>query len=91
MRVPRPACLAGGVAEHPAGGEAGGLSGPPLFELSTAALRDMYRLTGGRVPIIGCGGVSTGGRRRMHAPVLSQPAGQMHAAPPRCQLASSTA
>jgi dihydroorotate dehydrogenase len=38
----------------------GGLSGTPLFELSTEVLRDMYRLTKGKVPIIGVGGVSSG-------------------------------
>lgn len=54
------ACLPGAVAEHPAGGEVGGLSGPPLMELSTQVLRDMYMLTGGKVPIVGCGGVTTG-------------------------------
>ncbi len=51
---------AGDAALSPVAQEAGGLSGPPLFELSTQALHDMYRLTGGRVPLIGCGGVSTG-------------------------------
>jgi dihydroorotate dehydrogenase len=40
------------------GGEAGGLSGQPLFEPATALLSDMYRLTGGQVPLIGVGGVS---------------------------------
>lgn len=40
--------------------QTGGLSGEPVKELSTAALRDMYRLTGGKVPIIGVGGVSNG-------------------------------
>ena len=40
----------------------GGLSGPPLFDLSTEVLRDMYRLTKGKLPIIGVGGVSSGGR-----------------------------
>ena len=40
--------------------EVGGLSGTPLAELSTAAISTMYRLTGGAVPIIGVGGVSTG-------------------------------
>lgn len=54
------AICAGAVAEHPQGGEAGGLSGPPLLSLSTQVLADMYRLTGGRVPLIGCGGVSSG-------------------------------
>ncbi len=41
-------------------GEVGGLSGRPLMALSTAVLADLYRLTGGRVPLIGCGGVSSG-------------------------------
>jgi dihydroorotate dehydrogenase len=50
----------GAVAEHACGSEAGGLSGPPLLQLSTQVLADMYRLTGGKVPIIGCGGVSSG-------------------------------
>jgi dihydroorotate dehydrogenase len=40
--------------------EAGGLSGKPLFELSTQVLATMYKLTGGKLPLIGCGGVSTG-------------------------------
>lgn len=40
--------------------EMGGLSGPPLFQLSTAVLADFYKLTKGRVPLIGCGGISNG-------------------------------
>jgi dihydroorotate dehydrogenase len=40
--------------------EAGGMSGRPLFARSTALLRDMYRLTDGRVPLIGTGGVASG-------------------------------
>jgi dihydroorotate dehydrogenase len=40
--------------------EAGGLSGAPLLQPSTACLRAMYRLTGGRIPLIGCGGIATG-------------------------------
>jgi dihydroorotate dehydrogenase len=39
--------------------EAGGLSGPPLFAPSTEVLRDMYRLTQGRLPLIGVGGVAS--------------------------------
>lgn len=39
-------------------GEGGGLSGKPLKELSTAVIREMYRFTGGVIPIIGVGGVS---------------------------------
>ncbi len=41
-------------------GEAGGLSGRPLMALSTEVLADMYRLTQGRVPIVGTGGVASG-------------------------------
>ena len=41
-------------------GETGGLSGAPLFAPSTALLAEMYRLTGGRLPLIGVGGVSSG-------------------------------
>jgi dihydroorotate dehydrogenase len=41
-------------------GETGGLSGQPLFALSTARLAELYRLTGGRIPLIGVGGVSSG-------------------------------
>ncbi len=40
--------------------ESGGLSGRPLFALSTELLRDMYRLTDGRLPLIGVGGVASG-------------------------------
>jgi dihydroorotate dehydrogenase len=38
--------------------EAGGLSGRPLFAPSTALLADMYRLTQGRLPLIGAGGIA---------------------------------
>lgn len=38
--------------------EYGGLSGPPLFQLSTALLRDMYKHVHGELVLIGCGGVS---------------------------------
>jgi dihydroorotate dehydrogenase len=39
--------------------EAGGLSGRPLFAPSTALLADMYRLTQGRLPLIGVGGIAS--------------------------------
>jgi dihydroorotate dehydrogenase len=39
--------------------EAGGLSGAPLFARSTAVIARLHRLTGGRLPLIGVGGVST--------------------------------
>ncbi|UUX51667.1 quinone-dependent dihydroorotate dehydrogenase [Nisaea acidiphila] len=40
--------------------ETGGLSGAPLFGPSTEILRKTYRLTGGRIPLIGVGGVDSG-------------------------------
>ena len=41
-------------------GEVGGLSGRPLFAPATAALAEIHRLTGGRIPLIGVGGVAGG-------------------------------
>lgn len=40
--------------------EAGGLSGSPLKSLATDTLRAMTRLTSGRLPIIGVGGIASG-------------------------------
>ena len=40
--------------------EAGGLSGRPLTEMSTKILGEFYRLTGGKIPLIGCGGIFSG-------------------------------
>jgi dihydroorotate dehydrogenase len=40
--------------------ETGGLSGKPLFEPSTRLLSHMYRLTGGKLPLVGVGGISSG-------------------------------
>ncbi|XAR64574.1 Dihydroorotate dehydrogenase (quinone), partial [Bertholletia excelsa] len=48
------------VSKYPVAQEAGGLSGKPLFALSTNILREMYVLTKGKIPLIGCGGVSSG-------------------------------
>jgi dihydroorotate dehydrogenase len=42
------------------GAEAGGLSGRPLFPRSTRLLARMAVLLGGRVPLVGVGGVATG-------------------------------
>lgn len=47
----------GGALGPPPGG--GGLSGSPLRELSTRMIREVYRRTEGRLPIIGAGGVTT--------------------------------
>jgi dihydroorotate dehydrogenase len=44
----------------PAAGEAGGLSGRPLFHRSTAMLARVYEATGGKIPLIGIGGIDSG-------------------------------
>ncbi len=41
----------------PHAGEAGGLSGRPLFDLSTQRLAMFYQLTNGKLPLIGVGGI----------------------------------
>ena len=48
-----------GVAELEHGGEAGGLSGKPLFERSTRVLDWLAREVRGRFPIIGVGGITS--------------------------------
>lgn len=53
--IARPAGL-----KNPARDQSGGLSGAPLFTPSTELLRDMYRRTEGRMPLIGVGGVADG-------------------------------
>ena len=40
--------------------ETGGLSGPPLKPLTLRALRTLRRLLPASVPLVGCGGISTG-------------------------------
>ena len=39
--------------------EKGGLSGKPLFTLSTNTLRDIYKLSYGKIPLIGVGGIAS--------------------------------
>ncbi|XP_035897342.1 dihydroorotate dehydrogenase (quinone), mitochondrial [Anopheles stephensi] len=41
-------------------GQLGGLSGPPLKQRSTAMIARVYKLTEGKIPIIGVGGIFTG-------------------------------
>jgi dihydroorotate dehydrogenase len=53
--IDRPATLR---SAHAA--ETGGLSGAPLKAKSQACIADMYRLTRGKLPIIGCGGIASG-------------------------------
>lgn len=47
-----------GLASRHAG-EAGGLSGQPLFERSTRVLAQLSELTGGQMPLIGVGGIGS--------------------------------
>jgi dihydroorotate dehydrogenase len=53
--IERPESLKSAVA-----GEAGGLSGRPLFGPSTRVLAEMYRRTEGKLTLIGAGGVASG-------------------------------
>lgn len=48
------------VSKLPGGQEKGGLSGRPVRDMSTNLIREMYALTEGKIPIVGCGGVSSG-------------------------------
>jgi dihydroorotate dehydrogenase len=51
-----------GVEQLRHGGEAGGLSGGPLFERSTAVLRELAAALAGEIPIVAAGGITDGGR-----------------------------
>jgi dihydroorotate dehydrogenase len=53
-----------GVEGHPHAGEAGGLSGRPVFRLSTEVLARLARRLEGRVPLIGVGGILSGADAR---------------------------
>lgn len=46
--------------QSPHAKQRGGLSGAPLFEMSNEMLRTVYRQTGGKVPLIGVGGIQSG-------------------------------
>jgi dihydroorotate dehydrogenase len=52
------------IAGRPLAVEAGGLSGRPLFKRSTAVLAKLARAVGGRIPLIGVGGVLSGADAR---------------------------
>ncbi|MBP3961326.1 MULTISPECIES: quinone-dependent dihydroorotate dehydrogenase [Paenibacillus] len=45
--------------QHANAKETGGLSGKPLKDRSTEVIREVYRQTGGKLPIIGSGGIFT--------------------------------
>lgn len=49
-----------GLAGNATAAEAGGLSGRPLFHRSTVVLARVHQLTGGKIPLIGIGGIDSG-------------------------------
>jgi dihydroorotate dehydrogenase len=49
------------IGGHPRAGEAGGLSGQPLYAKSTAVLRKMRLRLDDKIPLIGVGGILSGG------------------------------
>lgn len=53
-----------GVESSPLATEAGGLSGSPLFEKSTAVIRSLALALRGELPIIAAGGITSGARAR---------------------------
>ena len=53
-----------GVETSPLAAEAGGLSGGPLFEKSTAVIRSLAKAVAGELPIIAVGGITSGERAR---------------------------
>ncbi len=46
--------------QHKSKDQAGGLSGSPLMEMSTEVLAKIYKVTEGKIPLIGVGGISSG-------------------------------
>lgn len=53
-----------GVESSPLAAEAGGLSGSPLFEKSTAVIRSLALALAGELPIVAAGGITSGARAR---------------------------
>lgn len=53
-----------GVEKSPLAAEAGGLSGGPLFEKSTAVIHSLAKSLAGELPIIAAGGITSGAKAR---------------------------
>jgi dihydroorotate dehydrogenase len=74
------------VADDPHGNEAGGLSGKPLFDRSTAVLAGMHRRLQDRVPLIGVGGILDGSdaaeKMEMGASLVQLYSGLIYRGPP---------
>jgi dihydroorotate dehydrogenase len=52
------------IRDHPLAGEAGGLSGKPLFSPSTEVLRELVKALKGNIPVIGVGVILSGADAR---------------------------
>jgi dihydroorotate dehydrogenase len=74
------------VADDPRGHEAGGLSGKPLFDRSTAVLAGMHKRLQGRIPLIGVGGILDGSdaaeKMEMGASLVQLYSGLIYRGPP---------
>jgi dihydroorotate dehydrogenase len=74
------------VADDPHGNEAGGLSGKPLFDRSTAVLSGMHRRLQGRIPLVGVGGILDGSdaaeKMEMGASLVQLYSGLIYRGPP---------
>lgn len=55
--------------KSPHASETGGLSGAPLFEPSTERLARAYKMTDGKIPLVGVGGISSG--RQAYSKILA--------------------
>jgi dihydroorotate dehydrogenase len=58
--------LARAGLRSPAAAEAGGLSGRPLAAAARGTIAQIYRLVGGRLPLIGVGGIASAGDAYAH-------------------------
>ena len=73
------------VAGHRFANEAGGLSGRPVFAKSTAVLAGMHARLGGRIPLVGVGGILEGAnaaaKRRAGASLVQFYTGMIYRGP----------
>ena len=67
-----------GVEGHRHANEAGGLSGRPVFALSTDVLRKLARRLDGRIPLIGVGGILTGADAKAKIDAGREPRAALH-------------
>jgi dihydroorotate dehydrogenase len=58
--ISRPSTLKSGLTDPKTVAQVGGLSGPPVKPLAVSLVKKIYSLTEGKIPIVGCGGISSG-------------------------------